>query len=60
MSLLKQSITKKRRVNKNIRQINFNASSNKSKEYKIETIWDGLVYTRESTGYLPELYYLIL
>ena len=30
-----------------------------SSEYKIEAIWDNAVYTGESVGHLPELYYLV-
>ena len=32
-----------------------------SKEYKMEAIWDSMVYTKESkSGYLSGLYYLVL
>lgn len=59
MSLLKQDITKKRQVDEKVRQINFEVGNNK--EYKIEAIWNSMVYARESDlGYLPRIYYLVL
>lgn len=36
------------------------ASNNNLKEYKVETIWNNVVYTKESKScYLPGLYYLV-
>ena len=32
----------------------------KSKEYKIEAIWNSAVYTNEAEGHLPGLYYLVV
>ena len=60
VSLLEQDITKKGRVDKEVRLIEFDANDNDSGEYKIEVIWDSVVYTRESkSGHLPGLYYLV-
>ena len=42
---------------KNVEELD---ASNNSGEYKVETIWDSAVYTRESKlGHLPGLYYLV-
>ena len=46
-------------MDKEIRQIEFDAGDNDSKEYKIEAIWDSVVYTRESESHLLGLYYLV-
>ena len=59
MSLLEQDTTKKRRVDKEVRQIEFD-NGNNSGEYKVEAIWDSVVYARElESGYLPGFYYLV-
>ena len=56
MLLLEQDITKKGRVDDKTKL----DTGNNSKEYKVETIWDSAVYTRESElGHLPSLYYLV-
>ena len=54
--LLKQNITKKRRVND--MQLEVEAGDNK--KYEVDGIWDSAVYTRESARQLPMLYYLVL
>ena len=55
--LLEQDITKKRQMND--MQLKFEADN--EKEYKIDGIWDSVVYAKESTtGQLPKLYYLVL
>ena len=60
MSLLEQDITRKRRVDKEVRQIEFDKSDDESEKYKVETIRGSAVYTRESeTGHLPGLYFLV-
>ena len=60
VSLLEQDITKKGRVDEEVRQIEFDASDNKSREYKVEAIWDSVVYARKSeSGHLSGLYYLV-
>ncbi len=59
MSLLEQNITKKGRVVKNVRQIDFDAGNNQNREYEVETIWNSMVYARESASHLPKLYYLV-
>ena len=61
ISLLEQDTTRKGRVNEKVRQMEFNASDDDSREYKIEAIWDSIVYMRKSEpGHLPGLYYLAL
>ena len=59
MSLLKQNTTRKRRVDEEVRQMEFD-TGNDGEEYKVEAIWDSAVYTRESElGHLPGLYHLV-
>ena len=56
MLLLEQNTIKKERVKK---IPEFNANDN-NKKYKIEAIWDSMVYTMKlESGHLPELYYLV-
>ena len=57
--LLEQDIIRKRWVDEsNAAKLD---ASNKSGEYKVEVIWDSLVYARESkSGHLPGLYSLVL
>ena len=58
MSLLKQNTTKKRRVDKNMTELD--PGDNDSREYKVEVIRDSTVYVRESeSDHLPGLYYLV-
>ena len=39
----------------------FDTRNNDGEEYKIERIWDSTVYKKKSkSGYLPDLYYLVL
>ena len=60
VSLLEQDITKKGRVDKEVRQMEFDAGDNDNGEYKIEAIQDSAVYAKESeSGHLPSLYYLV-
>lgn len=56
MSLLKWDITKKRYIDKAWLKLNKGGN----KEYKIKTIWNGVVYASELEGYLPGLYYIVL
>ncbi len=59
MSLLEQNITKKERVDNNVRQTKFDADNNNNGEYKVEAIGDSTLYVIKSkSGYLPGLYYL--
>ena len=30
------------------------------KKYEVKATWDSAVYTKETDGYLPELYYLVV
>ena len=56
VSLLEQDTTGKER-GKKIPKLD---SSNDSKEYKVEAVWDRAVYTMESeSGHLPGVYYLV-
>ena len=58
MSLLKQNTIIKSRVDENATKLN--ATNDKNREYKVEAIWNSIVYTRESeSGHYPGLYYLI-
>ena len=57
MSLLEQNITKKKRVDEDVTELD--TSNDKSGKYKVEAICDSMVYVRESEGHLPGLYYLV-
>ena len=60
MSLLEQDTTRKKEVDENVRQIDFDAGDNKGREYEVEAIRNSTVYARKSkAGHLPGLYYLI-
>ena len=60
VSLLEQNTTRKGRVDEEVRQMEFNTSDDKSREYEVEAIWDSAVYARESEScHLPDLYYLV-
>lgn len=60
MSLLEQDTIKKVQVEEYETRLEFEAS-NDGKKYKLEGIWDSVVYTKKSkSGYLPGLYYLVL
>ena len=58
VSLLKQDITKKGRVNDT--QLDFDFEAGNDKNYEIDGIWDSAVYVKKSTiGQLLGLYYLV-
>ena len=58
MSLLKQDTSRKGRIDKKVRQMEFDTGDNE--EYEVEAIWDSAVYARESeSGHLSGLYYLV-
>ena len=60
--LLKYNITRKGQVDKKVRQMKFdnnNDNGNNSRKYKVEEIWDSVVYARKSKGHLSGLYYLV-
>ena len=60
VSLLEQDITKKKQVDKEVRQMEFDLGNNDSGEYKVEAIWDSTVYAKElESGHLLGLYYLV-
>ena len=57
-SLLEQDTTRKERVDKRVMKLEHEAGN--SEEYKIEVIWDSIVYASKSeSGQLPGLYYLV-
>ena len=47
MSLLEQDTIRKGRVDKEVRQMKFDADDDENREYKVEAIWDSEVYSRE-------------
>lgn len=58
MFLLEQDITKKKQVDQDVIQLDFDIGKNE--KYKIEVIWDSTVYAKESElRHLPGFYYLI-
>ena len=60
MSLLKANTTNKRRVDEEIRPMEFDVCDDKSGKYEVEVIWDSTVYAKESeSGNQPGLYYLV-
>ena len=60
MSLLEQANIKKRRVDKGVRLMEFDAGENESRKYEVEAIQDSVVYAKKlKLDYLPSLYYLV-
>lgn len=57
MSLLEQDIIRKKWVDKNVTQLEFDVDN--KKEYKVEEIRDSAVYARVSKRHLSGLYDLI-
>ena len=58
VSLLEQDTTRKKRVNKRLKELELEAKN--SKEYEVETIWDSAVYASKlESSQLPALYYLV-
>ena len=57
ISLLEQNISRKKRVDKRVTEIELEAGD--SKEYKVEVIRDSAVYANEAEDHLPDLYYLV-
>lgn len=55
MSLLKQYITRRKRVKKNILELNFDIGKNK--KYKIKASWDSVVYVNKLENYLLGFYF---
>ena len=56
--LLEQNTTRKERVDKKIKKLEFEAGN--SEEYKVEAIWDSTVYASKlELGQLLGLYYLV-
>ena len=53
--MLEQDTSRKKRVNKKVTELNFEATD--SEEYKVEAIWDSAVYANKSeSGHLLGLY----
>ena len=44
----------------NDKQLDFEFEASNIKEYKVDSIWDSMVYARKSAEQLPGLYYLVL
>ena len=57
MSLLEEDTTKKGQVDENAIKLDFN--DNKNRKYKIEVIYDSVVYMKESVSHLSVFYYLV-
>lgn len=60
ISLLEQDITKKKRVEAAISQMQLDDGKDERGKYKFERIWDSAVYAKESESYLSGLQYLVL
>ena len=61
VSLLEEDIIRKKQVDEEVRQMEFDIGDNESREYKVESIRDSVVYTRESeSGHLSGLSCLVL
>ena len=58
MSLLKQNTIRKKQVDEKVNKLEFEAGN--SKEYKVEAIWNSVVYANKAEDYLLGLYYLVL
>ena len=56
--MLEQDTTKKGQIND--MQLDFEFETGNDKEYKVNGIWNSVVYTKKSVGQLPKLYYLVL
>ena len=59
MSLLKQEITKKRRINELFLKPKPEFDIGDNKKYKVETIKDSAIYVKEIEKHLQGLYYLV-
>ena len=57
--LLEHDTRRKKRVDEITTQLKFKAGDN-GKNYKVEAIWDSVVYARELEGDLLKPYYLVL
>ena len=55
MLLLKQDTTKKERMDKRVIEL----EAGNSEEYKVEAIWDSVVYINKAKNNLPDLHYLV-
>lgn len=58
ISLLKQDTIRKEQMNKFLSVQDLELGNNK--EYKVETIWDSIIYTKKVDKYLLRLYYLVV
>ena len=60
VSLLEQDTTRKRQVDEEVRQMEFDAGDDESGKCKVEAIQNSAVYARElKSGHLPGLHYLV-
>lgn len=57
VSLLEQDTTRKRRADETISKLEFDNKN--GKEYKVEVIFDSMLYARESRKHLLAFYYLV-
>ena len=57
MSLLEQDSTRKKRMDKKVGELKFEAGN--SKEYKVKAFWDSTVYANKAESYLLVLYYVV-
>ena len=58
VSLLEWDITRKKRVDRKVKELELKAGD--SKEYEVEAIWNSAVYASKlESGQLPGLYYLV-
>lgn len=61
MSLLEQDTTKRGQIDEKLANLDFDQEldAGNNKEYKIESIRNSIVYTKEAQGQLLGFYYLI-
>ena len=58
MSLLEQNSTRKDRIDKIVKELDFEASN--CKKYRVEAIWDSAIYANKlEIGHLQGVHYLI-
>ena len=57
MLLPEKNANRKKRVDKKVMELEFEAGN--SKEYKEKAIWDSAIYANKAKDYLPGFYYLV-
>lgn len=60
MSPLEQNTTRKERLDKNIKQMDFDVGNNKGVEYEVVLVWNSAIYIKKSADYLLRFFYLVL